>query len=131
MPTNLLVTHSRSLAIAAPPEKVFALVSDPNALPKWAPGFARTIRRDGEHWVVENDQGEARIIVRSSPDQGTVDILNAANPSQGAFTRVLPNGDGSEYQFTTQFPPDAPEEAVSAQLLVIEEELRTIRDLCE
>ena len=131
MPTNLLISHTRSIAIAAPPEKVFGLVSDPAALPSWAPGFARTIRRDGEHWVVENDQGEARIIVRSSSEHGTVDILNAENLSQGAFTRVLPNGEGSEYQFTTQFPPDAPEEAVSAQLIVIEDELKTIRELCE
>jgi hypothetical protein len=127
-----MTSHTRSIAIGAAPQKVFDLVADPSALPRWAPGFARTIRHEGgEQWTVENDQGEARVIVRSSADHGTVDFLSADNPGQGAYTRVLPNADGSDYQFTVQFPPGTPEEAISAQLTVIDEELETVRALCE
>jgi uncharacterized protein YndB with AHSA1/START domain len=131
MHTNLLITQTRSIAIAASPQTVFDLVADPSTLPNWAPGFARAIRPDGDHWIVENDQGEARILVRTSREHGTIDILSADEPRQGAYTRVLPNGTGSEYQFTLQFPPDAPEEAIAQQMAVVDAELQAVRTLCE
>ncbi len=43
----------------------------------------------------------------------------------------MPNGTGSEYLFTLFFPDGTPEEAVTKQMTVVEEELRTIRALCE
>ncbi|GAA3596015.1 SRPBCC family protein [Kribbella ginsengisoli] len=130
MHTNFKHSHTRSIAIAASPETLFDLVSDPTAFPRWAPGFARSARPAGEHWIIENEQGEARIVVRSSREHGTVDILSADDPSQGAYSRVLPNGDGSEYQFTLQFPLDAPDDAVTAQMAVVEAELEAVRALC-
>jgi uncharacterized protein YndB with AHSA1/START domain len=131
MHTNLLLTKTRSIAIAASPQTVFDLVGDPSSLPKWAPGFARAIRPDGDHWIVENDQGEARVIVRTSREHGTVDILSADDPTQGAYSRVLPNGSGSEFLFTLQFPQDAPTEAISQQMATVDAELEAIRQLCE
>lgn len=131
MHTNLQLTRTRSISIAAPPQTVFDLVADPSTLPQWAPGFARAIRPDGDQWIVENDQGEARILVRTSREHGTVDILSADEPSQGAYSRVLPNGTGSEYQFTLQFPQDAPEDAIALQMATVEAELEAVRSLCE
>jgi uncharacterized protein YndB with AHSA1/START domain len=131
MHTNLQLTLTRSIAIAASPQTVFDVVSDPATLPRWAPGFARTARPDGDHWIIENDRGGGRIFYRTSREHGTVDILSADNPAQGAYTRVLPNGTGSEYQFTLQFPPDTPEEAVTEQLAIVAAELQAVRSLCE
>jgi hypothetical protein len=131
MHTNFNRSQTRSISIAAAPRTVFDLVSDPSALPRWAPGFARSARPAGDHWVIENDQGESRIVVRSSREHGTVDILSADDPSQGAYSRVLPNGTGSEYQFTLQFPPDAAEDAITEQMAVVDAELQAVRALCE
>lgn len=131
MHTNLQLTLTRSISIAASPQTVFDLVSDPATLPSWAPGFARTARPEGDHWIIENDRGEGRIIFRTSREHGTVDILSADNPAQGAYTRVLPNGTGSEYQFTLQLPPGTPEAAVNEQMDVVETELEAVRKLCE
>jgi len=131
MHTNLRSSHTRSIAIAASPETVFDLVSDPTAFPRWAPGFARSARPAGDHWIIENDQGEARIVVRSSREHGTVDILSADDPGQGAYSRVLPNGTGCEFQFTLQFPSDAPQDAITAQMAVVDAELEAVRAICE
>ena len=60
-----------------------------------------------------------------------MDFLSALDPRRGSFTRVVANGTGSEYLFTSFFPDDTDDSAVAAQLAVIESELRTIRDLCE
>jgi uncharacterized protein YndB with AHSA1/START domain len=131
MPINSLKAQTRSIAIAAGTDTVFDLVADPAQLPRWAPGAARTARQDGDHWILENEGGESRIQLRASREHGTADFLSADDPRQGVFSRVLPNGEGSEYQFTMLFPADLPEEAVAAQLTIIESELQTVRALCE
>ncbi|GAA1564568.1 SRPBCC family protein [Kribbella sancticallisti] len=130
MPTNSLhQAKTRSVSIAASPQAVFDLVTDPAALPRWAPGVARSVRVDGDDWILENAQGETRVTLRTSPDHGTVDLLIAEN--QGVFTRVLPNGEGSEYQFTMLLPADLPDEAVAEQMTIVEAELEAVRTLCE
>ena len=126
---SLLTAQTRSISIAASPRAVFDVVSDPEALPRWAPGFAHAVRVDGDDWIVENDQGETRVTVRTSPDLGTFDLLTGEN--QGVFSRVLPNGDGSEYLFTLLFPAEVPDDAIAAQMTIVEGELETVRALCE
>ncbi|HEX3832202.1 MAG TPA: SRPBCC family protein [Solirubrobacteraceae bacterium] len=132
MHTNLLNhSHTRSISIAADPADVLVFLADPHNLPRWAPAFARSVtERDGQ-LLVDTGQGELPISLSVSPERGTVDVLSAADPRVGAFSRVLPNGDGSEYLFTLLFAPDTEEGAVQAQLAVVDQELETVRALCE
>jgi uncharacterized protein YndB with AHSA1/START domain len=130
MPTNLRAA-TRSLSIAAPPEAVLDLVADPRNLPRWAPGAATAVRPDGDAWLINNGQGEARINVRVSREHGTVDLLAAEDLRRGVFTRVLPNGGGSEYQFTLFFTDEATESEVAQQMAIVQDELETVRALCE
>jgi uncharacterized protein YndB with AHSA1/START domain len=124
-------SETRTISIQAPPDAVLDLVGDARALPRWAPAFARSVRADGAHWVIASGDGEARIAVRVARAHGTVDIVSAADPQRGAFTRVIPNGGGSEYLFTLCFPGPTGDDAVAAQMAVVEAELRTVRELCE
>ena len=126
MPTIRSVT--RSISIQAPPEAVLDLVGDATALPRWAPGFAQSVARDGEHWLVN---GSARVAVNVSRERGTVDIVSADQPRRGVFTRVLANGDGSEYLFTQFFPDSVPDADVQRQIAVVDGELETVRRLTE
>src|SRR3954453_15252805 len=102
MPTIRSVTSS--ISIQAPPSAVLDLVGDATTLPRWAPGFAQAVRAQGGHWVVHTGAGEALIALRVSRERGTVDIVSVDQPARGVFTRVLANGDGSEYLFTQFFP---------------------------
>lgn len=132
MSTNgLQRAETRSVSIAASPQAVLELVTDPRALPRWAPGFAPSIRPDGEDWVIDSDGEQARIRLVVSREHGTVDFRSATNPRRGAFSRVLPNHEGSEYLFTLLFAKDTPEQAVKHQMSIVETELRTVRQLCE
>jgi hypothetical protein len=126
MPTKR--SETRSISIQAPPEAVLDVVGDARTLPRWAPKFARTIWADNGHWVIN---GDTPIDVRVAREHGTVDIVSVQDPRAGAYTRVMPNGTGSEYQFTLFFPESADEAAVSQQMTVVEEELRAVRALCE
>jgi hypothetical protein len=121
-------SETRSISIQASPAKVLDLVGDANALPRWAPNFATSVRPENGHWLVDD---ELLIDLRVDRELGTVDILRPKLPPTGAYSRVVPNGEGSEYLFTLFFPDGTAEEAITKQMTVVEEELRTIRALCE
>jgi hypothetical protein len=129
MPTNIPI--SRSIAINATPDAVFAFVAEPRNLPRWAPGAIESVEPSGDEWIFRNGESERRVVVRTSQEHGTVDLLSADDSRAGVFTRVVPNGAGAEYQFTLFFPEGAPQDAVEAQSAVIDEELITVRTLCE
>jgi Polyketide cyclase / dehydrase and lipid transport len=129
MQTNRAET--RSISIQAPPDAVLDFVADARTLPRWAPAFARAVRPDGDAWLVDTGEAEVRVAMNVSRERGTVDIVGAADPRRGVFTRVLGNGDGSEYLFTQFFPDGTSEKAIARQVAVVEAELRTVRDACE
>jgi len=117
-----------SISIQAPPSAVLDVVGDATALPQWAPGFAQSVRPEGDHWRI-NDQ--ALIDLRVSRERGTVDIVSVDQPGRGVFTRVLANGDGSEYLFTQFFPDSVSDADVQRQVEVVEGELEQVRRLTE
>jgi hypothetical protein len=121
-------SETRQISIDAPPAAVLDVVGDPHALPRWAPNFATTVEPAGEHWLIN---GDTQIDLRVDRARGTADIVSADDPRRGAFTRVIPNGAGSEYLFTLCFPDGTDDAAVDAQMTVVEEELRTVRALAE
>jgi hypothetical protein len=125
------LTQTRSIAIAAPPEAVVELLADGDRLPEWAPAFAPEVRSEGDHWLIGSGDAQFKVRIRSSTELGTVDILSTEDDRAGAFGRVIPNGEGSEFLFTLLFPPDTDGEAIEAQMKVVEGELATVRALAE
>jgi uncharacterized protein YndB with AHSA1/START domain len=124
-------SETRTISIQAPPAAVLDVVGDPRALPRWAPEFAQAVRPDGDDWLVRSGDAELRIRVRVSREYGTVDPLRAPELDMGAFARVVPNAQGSQFLFTLFFADGAGEDAVARQMAVVEEELRTVRALSE
>ena len=123
--------ETRSLAIDASPGRVHRFMADAANIPSWAPAFATAIRPSGEHWIATSSRGEVEIVVAGHRDAGTVDILSADDTTRGAFARVIPNGPVSEVLFTLFFEPGTPEEAIAAQMAVVEEELTRIAQLVQ
>jgi hypothetical protein len=121
-------SDTQALSIQAPPEAVLDLVGDPRNLPRWAPGFARAVRADGEDWIVDTGEAEIRRHIPVSRERGTVDFVAGPGARRGLFTRVVANGDGSELVFTLVFPAGAD---VAARRAVIARELATVKELCE
>ncbi len=123
--------ETRSIAIAASPAAVFSYVADARNLPDWAPAFADAVRPEGERWIVTGGGDEFPMVVHASAEHGTVDLLAADDRTRGAFTRVLPHGEGAAYQFTLFFPEDTEEAAVERQMATVEQELEAVRAGCE
>lgn len=124
--------ETRSISVAASPEQVVAYLADPRHIPDWAPGFASAVDHDhGDVWRVETGAGAQRVAVKVSADHGVVDVVSADDPTLGLFTRVVPNLTGAEVIFSLFFPPDTDPAAVDAQMDVVDQELRAVRERVE
>jgi hypothetical protein len=123
-------SDSRSVAIDAPPAHVFAFLADPANLPRWAVGFCHSIRPDEPGlWVVKTAQGD--VLMRYVVDEaaGTIDfhISPAPGVEVVAYSRVLPNGEGSEYVFTQFQHPGMSDDVFDGQVRALVEELQVLR----
>jgi Polyketide cyclase / dehydrase and lipid transport len=123
--------ETRSITIQAPPDAVLRFVADPFNLPRWAPGFAPSVHERDGLWFIAGDSGEREIIVTASPELGTFDLWPASDPRRGIRTRVIPNGDGSDYVFTLLLDDGIEPDALADQLRVVEQELAALRQLLQ
>jgi hypothetical protein len=127
-------SDTRAITIEAAANEVFAFVIDPENLPRWAVGFCRAIRRDGEtadRWIVTTAQGDLAIRYVTDPARGTIDFYLCPAPGieVPAFSRVVPNGKGTEYVFTQFQSPGMSDEVFEGQVRALVEELHVLRGL--
>ncbi|SFW70449.1 SRPBCC family protein [Amycolatopsis australiensis] len=124
--------ETRSISVAAPPERVVEYLSDARHLPEWAPGFASAVDHDHDDvWRVQTGAGARKVVVKAAKPQGVVDFVSADAPNLGMFTRAVPNLTGAELIFSLFFPEDTDPSAVDAQMAVVDEELRAVRERVE
>jgi hypothetical protein len=109
----MLISVTQAVSIAAPLDVVLDFVGDAANLLVWAPSAPRDID------------------VRMSRPLGTVDFFASRAQAPGAFSRVLPNGHGSEYLFTRFCAAATPPEDVARGNAVIARELEAVRRHCE
>jgi hypothetical protein len=116
---------TQAITVAASRDDVVAFLADPENLPRWAVGFARGIRREGESWIVQTAQGEMPIRIVADAALGTIDFHMTVAPEieAVAYSRVLPNGAGVEYIFTQFQLPGMPDEVFAGQRQALAEEL--------
>ena len=127
-------SDTQAISIDAPSSAVIDLLTDATAFPRWAAGFARSVRVEGDDWIVDTAEGQVRLRVRVSREFGTVDFLLAdALPGReiGAFARVVPNGRRSELVFTQFFADDMGDADLADYRAIVAIELQTVRALCE
>lgn len=118
-------SDTQTITVPASSEDAFAFLADPENLPRWAVGFARGIRRDGEEWIVQTVQGEMPIRVLADAARGTIDFHMTLAPGVEAvaYSRVLPNDAGAEYVFTQFQLPGMTDEVFALQRAALAEEL--------
>lgn len=124
-------SDTQSVTIKAPAGQVFDFLADPENLPRWAVGFCRSIRRDGQGWVAQTMQGDVAIRYVTDRALGVIDFYISPVPGvEGvAHSRVVPNGAGAEYVFTQFQAPGMPDPAFEANVAALREELVVLRAL--
>ena len=125
--------NTQTISIEAAPSRVLELVADPMNLPRWAVGFARAIRPDGDRWIVSTAGGEIGLRLRADRAAGTIDFHLEPAPGVEALaaSRVIPRGAQSEFVFTQFQSPGMPDEAFQASVDALRHELKVLKALAE
>src|SRR5262245_55015628 len=118
-------TDTQTTTVPVNATEAFAFLAEPANLPRWAVGFARAIRREGEEWIVQTASGEMAVRVEADPVRGTIDFHMTVAPGVEAiaYLRVIPNDEGSEYVFTQFQSPGVADEVFAGQRAALAEEL--------
>jgi hypothetical protein len=126
-------SETRTVTIGAPPEDVLRFVGDGNNLPRWAIGFAKSVRRGESGWIVTTGQGEVPTSVAVDEATGTVDFCMEPAPGAEAtaYARVVPNGNGAEFMFTQMQQAGVPDEVFDQLVTAVGHELATLKALLE
>ena len=108
------------------PIDIYAFASNPENLPSWAAGLARSeVKKDGDVWVAETPFGKAKIRFAEANKFGVMD--HDVELDSGVVVhnpmRVVPNGNGSEFIFTLLRQPGMSE--------AVTKDLRTLKALLE
>jgi hypothetical protein len=131
---STLRSDTRTISIQAPADLVFDFLASPENLPQWAVGFCRSIRPgDDEHWLVETTQGDIPIRFVTDRDVGTIDfhMWPAPGVEAIAFSRVVPNGEGTEYLFTQFQSAAMPDDVFEQQVRALIEEMQVLKALLQ
>ena len=67
-------SDTQTVTITARPKDVLAFVGDGENLPRWAIGFAKSVKRDGDRWIVTTGQGEVPTRIHVDESTGTIDF---------------------------------------------------------
>lgn len=119
--------------ISREPAVVYAYVTDLNNLPRWAATFCRSIRREGEQWVMETSLGMMAIRLAPENDLGVLDhyLTLPGGETLSVPMRVVANGSGSEVIFTLFRLPGVREEEYAADAALVRKDLDSLKVLLE
>ncbi|MEU9829661.1 SRPBCC family protein [Micromonospora chersina] len=129
-------TESRHLSvhIDRPVAEVYAFVSDPRNLSRWAPGLGSSVVREDGEWFVETPEGRARVTFAPRNEYGVLDheVVTPSGETVYVPLRAIADGDGCEVVFTVRRSPgmtdaefDRDAGLVSADLALLKEVLET------
>ena len=123
-----------SITIARPPSEVYEFASDPENLPRWAAGLARSeMKRDGDEWIADAPFGRVRVkfVPRNSLGVMDHDVKMESGDTVHNPMRVMPNGEGSELVFTLIRRPGMSDDQFAKDKAAVESDLKTLKALLE
>jgi hypothetical protein len=104
-----MTTESRHLSvhIDRPAQEVYAFVSDPANLPRWAPGLGTSVLHEDDRWFVETSEGRVQVTFAPQNALGVVDhvVVTPSGDTVYVPMRVIADGDDSEVVFTLRRAP--------------------------
>lgn len=114
-------------------QAVYEFASNPENLPRWAPGLCNNIRQDGAEWVIETPDGEVRVTFAGQNAFGVLDHWVHPAPGVEIYVpmRVVAAPHGSEVLFTVFRLPGMSDEEFAADQKMVLADLRRLKNLLE
>jgi hypothetical protein len=124
---------TKTISIDASLEKTVEFLANPANLPRWAVGFAKSVRKEGDRWLVTTGAGEMGVRIASDEKSGVVDFYVSPSPGVEALaaSRAIPAGVGIEYVFTQFQAPGMPNNVFSKNVQAVTHKLTVLKALLE
>lgn len=121
--------HTNTISISATRQAAVDFLKDPENLPRWAVGFAKSVRNDRGKWSVVTAAGEVGVRIEAEGALGVVDFYLSPAPGIEALaaSRVIPRGSGIEYVFTQFQAPDMPDDVFEKNIKALAHELTVLK----
>jgi hypothetical protein len=122
-----------SVHIDCPPDEVYAFVSNPANLPKWATGLGGSIRQVNGEWVADAPMGKVKIRFAERNRFGVLDhdVILESGVSIHNPMRVVRSGNGSEVTFMLFRREGVSDKEFSADAEWVEKDLRILKKILE
>jgi len=128
-----LKSRTLSVSIAASPEVVYAFVSDPLNLPKWAAGLGQSVGQIDGRWIVETASGPATVEFAPHNTLGVLDHTVTLPSGERIFVpiRVIRNDGGAEVLLTLFQTPGMTEQQFAKDAGLVQKDLATLKQIME
>ena len=129
----LFESRQISVSIARSPREVYAFVSNPANLPRWASGIGSSIEQIKGEWLAQTPNGPVKVRFAPRNDLGVLDHYVTVAPGVEIYIpmRVVPNGSGSELIFTLFRQPDMTDEKFREDADWVLRDLTRLKDIFE
>lgn len=130
----MLPARSFSVSIRHDWRELYERIWRPEFFPNWAAGLAESeLRADGDTWLADGADGPIRIRFTPHNPLGVMDHWVDAGTGHDIHVplRVIQNGDGAEVILTLYRQPDMDEERFSADIKLVNRDLRALKSLIE
>jgi len=117
----------------APTAEVYAFVSRPDNLPKWAAGLGNFIRSEHGEWFADTPHGRIKFRFAENNPFGVLDHYVCPKPDTEIYVpmRAIPNGEGSEILFTLFRQPGMTDGRFHDDLELVEQDLNRLKQVLE
>jgi hypothetical protein len=126
-------SRTLSIRINGPADMVYAFMSAPENLAKWASGLGKSLtNRDGE-WIAETPQGPVKVRFTERNSFGVLDHYVIPEPGVEIYIpmRVISNGTGSEVLFTLFRLPEMSDDKFAEDAEWVKRDLNILKQLLE
>ena len=128
-----MTSQTLSIRIKCATGNVYAFVSNPRNLPKWATAFCRSVRKTGKKWIIETPQGAMGFRFVPKNKLGVLDHYVSPNPGTEIYVpmRVVPNGSNSEMLLTIFRSEKMTNKQFSADAAMVQRDLTRLKRILE
>lgn len=130
-----MTSDSRHLSVHVdrPVSDVYAFVSNPANLPRWAPGLGTSVVRENGAWFVDTPDGRAQVTFAPANDLGVLDhhVLTPTGDTVYMPVRAIADDDGCEVVFTVRRAPGMTDAEYDRDLSTVTEDLHLLKQVVE
>jgi uncharacterized membrane protein len=122
-----------NVSMNRPANEVYEYSSNPENLPQWAKGLSSTVKKEGDHWLMDSPMGKVKVKFVEKNTFGIIDHYVTLPSGETVYNpvRILPNNEGSEVIFTLFRLPGRTDEDFQQDAATVRADLQRLKEIMQ